>query len=241
MIVVLCEGNLDMEFLAHLFECKGFSKINPDENYLLGKLGLRYKKYKVLKKNNDELIIFYPETGGYDSVLNTAKDSSTQIDWKKRKVSKVVLVVDQDDKDVDVTIKAVEDTLKIIYEVNEISKFSLNCKFNEQYVFSFVVVPVGDSTLQERIDIIQKGYMIEDLVLNLALTKDKYENILRQSIDLYQHKMGKKPNQKALLRMMESFCNDPEKGSFQIISELKDDIPTILPEHVEKSIIEITS
>jgi len=53
--------------------------------------------------------------------------------------------------------------------------------------------------------------------------------------------MGKKPDQKALLRMMEAFCDDPEKGSFQIISELKNDISAILPEHVEQSIIEIMS
>lgn len=229
-----------MEFLAHLFESKGFNKINHDENYMHKKLGLNYKKYKVLSKNNNEMIIFYPETGGYGPVLRTAKDSSTQIDWKNREVIKVVLAIDQDNKNVEERLIAVEGSLRSAYEVNRTNKFSFNCKYNENE-FSFIVVPVGDSSLQEKIEIVQEGYMIEDLILRLALTKDKYENILKQSIELYKHKMGKKPNQKALLRMMESFCNDPEKGSFQIISELKNDIPTILPEHVEQSIIEIMS
>lgn len=240
MIVVLCEGNLDMEFLAHLFESKGFNKINPDENYMYKKLGLDYNKFKVLNKNDNEMIIFYPKTGGYGPVLKTAKESSIQIDWKKRGVTKVVLAVDQDKKNVEERLIAVEGSLRSAYEVNRTNKFSFNCKYNENE-FSFIVIPVGDSALQEKIEIVQDGYIIEDLILRLALTKDKYENILRQSIELYKHKMGKKPNQKALLRMMESFCNDPEKGSFQIISELKNDIPAILPEHIEQSILEIMS
>lgn len=241
MIVVLCEGNLDMEFLARLFESRGYNKIAHDENYLSGKLGLTFKKFKVLKNIDNELIIFYPKSGGYDQVLNTAKDSSTQIDWKKRGVTRIVLAVDLDEKNVDDRIAAVEGSLRGAYEVNRINKFSYNCKYNEKYEFLFIIIPVGDSTLHEKIDIDQKKSMIEDLILNLALTKSEYENILKQSIELYKHKMGKKPDQKALLRMMESFCNDPEKGSFQIISKLRKDIPAILPEHVEQSIREIMS
>ncbi|VVB85914.1 Uncharacterised protein [uncultured archaeon] len=241
MIVVLCEGNLDMEFLSFLFESKSFNKINHDENCLLRKLGLDYKKYKVLEKNDDELIIFFPKSGGYDPVLNTAKDGGTQIDWIRRGVTKVVIAVDLDDKNVDDRIAAIEGSLSGVYEVNRINKFSYNCRYNEKYEFLFIIIPVGDSTLQEKIDVVQEKSMIEDLILNLALTKSEYENILKQSIELYKHKMGKRPDQKALLRMMESFCNDPEKGSYQIISELKDNINTILPEHIEQSIIEILS
>lgn len=230
-----------MEFLAHLFESKGFNRVNHDGNYIYGKLGLKYKKYKVLEKNDDELIIFYSESGGYDPVMNTAKDGSTQIDWKRRGVTSVVIAVDLDDKNVDERIEAIEGSLTGVYDVNRINKFSYICKYNEKYEFSFIIIPVGDSTLQEKIDIIQEKSMIEDLILNLALTKSEYENILKQSIELYKHKMGKRPDQKALLRMMESFCNDPEKGSYHIIYELKNNINTILPEHVEQSIIEIMS
>ncbi len=202
-----------MEFLAYLFGSKGFNRIDHDEKYIFGKLGLTYKKYKVLKKNDEELIIFYPESGGYDTVLNAAKDGSTQIDWKRRGVTNVVIAVDLDDKNVDDRIAAIEGSLRGVYEVNRINTFCYNCKYNEKYEFLFIIIPVGDSTLHEKIDISQEKSMI----------------------------MGKRPDQKALLRMMESFCDDPEKGSYQIISELKDNINTILPEHIKQSIIEIIS
>jgi len=115
-----------MEFLARLFESRGFNRIAHDENYMLAKLGLKYKKFKALKKTDNELIIFYPESGGYDPVLNTAKDSSTQIDWKKRGVTRVVLAVDLDEKNVDDRIEAVEGSLRGAYEVYRINKFSYN-------------------------------------------------------------------------------------------------------------------
>ncbi len=238
MIVVLCEGNRDMEFLSHIFECKSFNKIMHDEDYIYKKLGLKYKKYNVLRKNDDEIIIFYPEFGGYVPVLNTAKNIDQQIAWKKRGVTKVVLVVDQDEKNVENRVTAVEGSLKGVYEVDRTNRFSFMCKHKE-YDFLVTLIPVGDSILQEKIDINQETCMIEDLILNLALTKQEYENILKQSIELYKHKMKKKPSQKALLRMMESFCNEPERGGYEIISELKDNILTILPEHITQSITEI--
>lgn len=239
MIVVLCEGSRDLEFLAHLFESKGFNKVNHDEDYVYKKLGLERKKYcKVLRKNDNELLIFYPESGSYELVLKTAKDSSTQIAWKNRGVTKVALAVDLDDKNVEERITAIERSLRGVYEVNRLNRFSFSCKYNA-YEFLFTIIPVGDSSLQKKIDINQEKCMIEDLILNLALTKHEYKNILQQSIELYEHKMNKKPSQKALLRMIESFCNKPESGSYEIISELKDNIPTILPEQITESITEI--
>ena len=238
MIVVLCEGALDMEFLACIFENKGFKRIKHEKNYIYKKLGLKYQKYIVLR-NKEELVIFYPKSGGYKAVLNTAKDISTQIDWKRRGVARVILAIDLDDKDVKNRLTAIEDSLKSVYDVEKRADYTFKCTKNA-HEFLFTVVPLGDLNLQRKINIIQEKCMIEDLILSLILIKDKYRELCEQSIELYEHKIKEKPNQKALLRMLESFCKNPEKGAYEFLSELKEELWTILPEHVRESIEEST-
>lgn len=235
MIILLCEGRLDMEFFAILLEQMGFNRLKVDkvdEDYLRKKLGLGYRWFRVLRKDF-EIFIFYPKSGGYKVVMDTAKDVSQQKDWKKRGVKRVILAVDLDEKSVDERLKAVEDALKSVYTVERIGNYSFKCKYNGDEYF-FTVVPLGDPNLQKEIEVAQERCIIEDIIISSALRSEEFEKICKQCVELFKHKMGKKPNQKALLRMLEAFCEDPDRGIYEILSNVKIKVPS----HVEDSLNE---
>lgn len=240
MIIVLCEGVLDMEILMRIFECKGFNRERVEKNYIKKKLGLGIKRYYVLKKDDKEVIIFYPWTmAGYNAILNIAKDISEQKNWKKRNVVRVALAVDLDNLSVNDRIKAIKNSLENVYDkIEESGNFSFKCSKDKEE-FLFTVIPLGDCALNQKIDTNQEKCMVEDLILNLLITEEKYKNICKQSIELYKHKTKEKPCQKSLLKMMEAFSKDPDRGFYEILSELKEKLLDVLPEHIEQSINEV--
>jgi len=233
MIVLLCEGNLDMEFFTILLEQMGFDRLKVDEDYIRRKLGLKYRWFRVLRKDDLETFVFYPKSGGYKVVIDTAKDISQQKDWKKRGVKRIILAVDLDEKSVEERLKAVEDALKSVYTVERIGNYSFKCKHGEEEYF-FTVVPLGDPNLQKEIEIDQERCTIEDIIIGSVLENEDFKRICEQCIELFKHKKGRKPNQKALLRMLEAFCEDPDRGIYEILSNVKIKVPA----HVEDSLKE---
>jgi len=233
MIVLLCEGNLDMEFFTILLEQMGFDRLKVDEDYIRRKLGLKYRWFRVLRKDDLEIFIFYPKSGGYKVVMDTAKDVSQQKDWKKRGVKRIILAVDLDEKSVDERLEAVENSLKSVYTVEKIGNYSFKCKHNEEEFF-FTVVPLGDPNLQKIIEVDQEVRMIEDIIISSVLENKDFQRICEQCIELFRHKRGRNPDQKALLRMLEAFCKDPDRGIYEILSNVKIKAPT----HVEESLKE---
>ena len=235
MIILLCEGSLDMEFFAILLEQMGFNKLKVNEDYLRKKLGLGYKWFRVLHKDGLEIFIFYPKSGGYKVVIDTAKDVSQQKDWKKRGVKRIILAVDLDEKSVDERLKAVEDALKSIYTVERIGNYSFKCKHNGDEYF-FTVIPLGDPNLQKEIEVTQERYTIEDIIISSALKSKEFEKICKQCVKLFKHKKGKNPNQKALLRMLEAFCEDPDRGIYEILSNVKIKVPSYVEDSLNEGL-----
>jgi len=231
MIVLVCEGSLDMEFFAILLEQIGFERLKVGEDFIWKRLGLRYRWFRVLRRGEVEIIVFYPKSGGYKVVIETAKEVSQQKVWKSRGVEKVLLAIDLDEKSVEERVKAVEDALKSVYSVERIGKFSFKCEHDEE-TFFFTVVPIGDPDLSMSIS--QGKHTIEDLILASIIEDERLRNICEQRIELFEHKEGRKPDQKSLLRMLEAFCKDPERGIFEILSNIQIKIPT----HVKDSLNE---
>ncbi|RLI84151.1 MAG: hypothetical protein DRP01_08385 [Archaeoglobales archaeon] len=234
MIILLCEGNLDMEFFAILLEQMGFNRMKVDEDYIRKKLGLNYRWFRVLRRDI-EVFIFYPKSGGYKVVIDFAKDTSQQKDWEKRGVRKVILAVDLDDKSVEERLKAVEDALKSVYTVEKIGNYTFKCKYDEdEYVFT--IIPLGDPNLKDMIEIDQKVCTIEDIIMRSVLEDENFKEICKQCIELFKHKRGRKPNQKSLLKMLEAFCDDPDRGIYEILSNIKINIPLHVKESLDESL-----
>ena len=60
--------------------------------------------------------------------------------------------------------------------------------------------------------------------------------ICKQCIELFEHKKGEKPDQKALLKMLEAFCGDPDRGIYEILSNIKIKIPTHIKENLDEGL-----
>ena len=174
-----------------------------------------------------------PKSGGYKVVIDSAKNVSQQKDWKKRGVKKVILAVDLDEKSINERIKAIEDALKSVYTVEKIGNYTFKCKHNEEE-YLFTVVPLGDPNLKEVIKINQETCTIEDIIISSILENEYFKRICKQCIELFKHKKGEKPNQKALLKMLEAFCEDPDRGIYEILSNIKIKMPI----HVKESLDE---
>jgi len=160
------------------------------------KLGIDRRWFRVLYKDDIEVFVFY--LGRYKVVMELARNYSQQKMWKRRGVKRVVLAVDLDEKDIDEKLKAIEDSLKSTYTTVERMGYSFRCKHNgEEY--NFTVIMLGDPSLQKRIDVKQEKFMIEDIIINLALENENFKEICLQCIELFKHKKGeKKPNQKSI-------------------------------------------
>ncbi len=233
MIVLLCEGNLDMEFFTILLKQMGFDRLSVNEDYIRKKLGLKFRWFRVLRKDDLEIFVFYPKSGGYKVVIDTAKDVSQQRDWKKRGIKRVILAVDLDEKDVAGRVEAVKNALKSVYTVEKVGDYSFKCEHSGEEYF-FTVVPLGDPNLRKMIEIEQETCTIEDIIISSILENEDFQRICKQCIDLFKHKRGKSPKQKALLRLLEAFCKEPDRGIYEILSNIKIKIPT----HVEESLKE---
>ncbi|MFA4662187.1 DUF3226 domain-containing protein [Pyrococcus kukulkanii] len=219
MKVLLCEGTRDMEFLLNLLTKLGFQRARVKYNYLWEKLGLNYKKFTVLRNENEEIFIFYPLGGGSKSVIGTIKAESQIINWCERGVSKIGLAIDLDDKAVQGLLSSIEHVLKSKYEVVKEGNFSFKCRC-KGCELDVIVIPLGDTRIEEKLGFNVLQHEIEDLILDLALSNENFKHIIGQAIDFYKEKKGKEPTQKAIVKILESLCKDPDYGTFELISEI---------------------
>ncbi len=238
MRILLCEGTLDMEFLARLIEsCYNFKRKQVGEDYLRNKLGLQYKRYIVLE-GSFELFIFYPKGGGSETVLKTVCMPSQLVQWIVRGVLKIGIAIDLDDKNIDTLINSVETRLKNNYgKVTKTGVYTFKCKINE-YNFTLTTVPIGDLSLSDKLGFPVTRHKIEDLILDFALENTFYRHLLTQAIEFYREKMKRDPNQKALVKIMESTCSNPDFGAYELLSVLFKDARNILPSYIFDSLNE---
>jgi hypothetical protein len=242
MKVLLCEGTRDMEFLTRfLIKCHDFKRKKVKDNYLHEKLGLNYRNFNVIEKT-DEIFIFYPKGGGFKSVTNIIKEISQMIQWHDRGVEKVGIALDLDEKDVQGLINSIEQMLKSKYKyVKKYRNYSFICK-HEDYSFNITVIPIGDLDIKDKLGFEVSQHEIEDLILDLALKDEDFNHVLSQAIKFYKEKRGNKSYtkiQKSLVKILESICDDPDYGTFELISKiLNEDAKDILPNDFVDSIEE---
>jgi hypothetical protein len=238
--IFLCEGTFDIELFSHVFQLTGYELFKNPQGYIDEKLGLiNLKIYKVIQKNSDEIFIFFPKSGGGKTqIIQTVTNIAQQIAWKQKGVNQLILALDiDDDKNL---IDTVFRVLKTVYTVTKKDKFSFSCKDEiSKMEFLFTIVPVGDPRLSTKIDVNQSKLRIEDIILSLALRNEKYKGYIENTIKFYVEQKGKKPDTKALIRIIEGLCDDPEKGVYQILSQLKNELVEVLPEDIVNSLKEI--
>lgn len=244
MKVLLCEGTRDMEFLtSFLIKCYDFERKKIKKNYLNKKLGLNYKNFNVVKKIN-EIFIFYPRGGGSEEVKNVVKNTSQMIDWYNKGVKKVGMALDLDEKNVQELINSIEQILKAKYDdVKKYDKFSFICKHGE-YNFNITVIPLGDLNIKNKLGFDVSRHKIEDLILDLSFEDEYFNHVLSQAINFYKEKKRKNPTQKSLVKILESICDKPDFGTFELISKILNEnakgiLPNYFVEGIEKFLRQI--
>ena len=161
------------------------------------------------------------------------------IQWHDRGVEKVGIALDLDEKDVQGLINSIEQMLKAKYKyVKKYGNYSFICK-HEDYSFNITVIPIGDLDIKDKLGFEVSQHEIEDLILDLALKDEYFNHVLSQAIDFYKEKKGENPTQKSLVKILESICDDPDYGTFELISKiLNEDAKDILPNYFVGSIEE---
>ncbi len=239
MRILLCEGTVDMEFLSRLIvSCYGFKRKDVKENYLESKLGLSYKKFIILEQKF-ELAIFYPKGGGAEAVIKSVTARSQMLQWIERGVSKIGIAIDLDDRDVQNLIDSIETRLRNKYGSNNVTKvgnYTFKCNIG-RYTIPITAIPLGDLNISKKLGFDVSQYELEDLILDLAFEDDFYKHVLTQAIEFYKEKKGKSPSQKALVKILESTCDNPDFGIYELISNLfrNKNIKNILPKYIIES------
>jgi hypothetical protein len=221
-----------------IVSCYGFKRKGVDENYLKNKLGLSYKKFIVLEQDF-ELAIFYPKGGGAEAVIKAVTVPSQILQWIEKGVSRIGIAIDLDDKDVQNLTDSIEKRLENKYghgNVTKIGNYTFKCKIGKHEI-PITVIPLGDLNISKKLGFNVLQYELEDLILDLAFEDNFYNHVLTQAIEFYKEKKGKDPSQKALVKILESTCDNPDYGIYKLISNLfkNKNIKNILPNHIFES------
>lgn len=242
MYLLLCEGTVDMEFLTKLLiNCYNFRRKAVKEDYLDLKLGVRWRKFKVVEGDH-EIMISYPPGGGSKTVIKTVRTKSQIKYWLSKNLSKLGIAIDIDErKSVQDLISSIEQSLKSEYGDENITRhgnYSFKCKLNE-HEFYITVIPLGDLAISNKLGFDVSQHELEDLILDLAFENEFYSRVLNQAVEFYKEKKDENPNQKPIVKILEAFSSDLDNGIYELISNLfrnfnRDALPDYLLESIDE-------